>query len=298
MSKTLMRRPRADPGTGACALALLILAGCGGGGEAGVVPDHGTSTNKPMVCLGPCVDSSTLSAGQMEAHFYIVDDGNRTQAQGGFFAGFSVGYNVELEGDPLYFVRGTNAVQMGLPVNDFDNTFGIVFIPLGQPYLYDFPSNPTDAVTGQFELRRASGQVYTSTVTLPAPFRITSPADNTVVSRASDAVALQLDSAQPDATWTVENANCTDTTGMHWTHAGGSTASLFSTADGRSVVFHAADYISTLQFTTDTGATPVLTNCVLKLQATLTNGGTLANGFMPASSISGIQLRTLSLTVR
>ena len=293
MTDTAIVRPVAGLALGACALAILALAGCGGGGESGTVNDHGrTSTTQHLECLSTCYESDTLATGGMVADFYIVDDGTRTQAQAGFHTGLTLGYNVELEGDTLYFVRDGMATQMGLPV---DNR---AIFP-ASPYLFDFAQRATAAVTGRFELRRAA-QVYASSVTLPAPFNITSPRDGSVYSKASNAVDIQLDSARPEAAWAVVHADCRDTGDQLWVQAGGNApSSMFTSADGRSVQFHAADYMASLQFTdTTTGAVASLKSCNFTLQATVTNGGTMADGFRAGSSISGLQMRTLKISLR
>ena len=292
--KTMLRRRLAGLEAGACALAILTLAGCGGGGEAGTIHDHCTSTTERMTCAATCVPSDTLSAGQMEAHFYLEDDGTRTQAQAGFFHGFSVGYNVELGDEPLYFVRGTDSEAMALPLG-YSASSGD---PLGDPYLYDFAQRATAPVAAQFQLHHA-GQVYVSSVTLPAPFNINSPANGTTYSKASAVVPIQLDSAQPQASWDVANANCKATDGTTWVDGGNDGASYFSTVDGRSVQFRAADYMASLKFTnTSTGAVAALVSCNITLQATVTSGGTMADGFEAGSSISGLQLRKVQIALK
>lgn len=293
MNKTIASRRRAGLQASACALAILSLAGCGGG-EAGTIPDHGTSTSEHMNCLTTCIAADTLSAGQMEAHFYLEDDGTRTQAQAGFFSGFTIGYNVELGAEPLYFVRGTDARRMALPL--VGN--GQAGAPIGDPYIYDFARRATAAVAAQFELHHA-GQVYTSSVTLPAPFAIGSPGNGSTYGRTSSVVPILLDAARPEATWDVANANCSATDGTTWVSGGGDGTPYFSTADGRSVQFRASDYMAALRFTnTTTGAVATLTSCNITLQATVTSGGTMADGFRAGSSISGLQLRKVQITLR
>ena len=45
-------------------------------------------------------------------HFTLVDNGRKTQAQAGFIDGFTLGYNVELDGDSLYYVQDGVATQI------------------------------------------------------------------------------------------------------------------------------------------------------------------------------------------
>ncbi len=296
MTKIQLRRRHAGLAASACALALLALAGCGGGTTAGVVNDKGTSTTLRMSCTGPCVESDTLSTGQMEAHFTVVDNGRKAQAQAGFFDGFTLGYNVELEGDTLYYVQGGVATRMGLPISPGAGIKVHDAAPFS-PYVMDFPQLPAAPVAGQFELRRA-GQTFTSQTSLPAPFNIVSPADGSTVSKSSNAVALQLDAALPQATWTVENSQCRDTSNVLHVQAGNGSLPAFSTDDGRSVLFHAADYMASLQFKDANGNPLALTSCVFVLQAAVTNGGTLADGFETGSSISAVQLRQLTVSAR
>jgi hypothetical protein len=296
MTTTMLRRRHAGLAASACALATLTLAACGGGTDAGVVPDQGSSTSLHMTCTGDCVPSDTLPAGQMEAHFTIVDNGKKAQAQAGIFDGFTLGYNVELHGDALFFVRGTDVQQMGLPISpgaDIKVHDAAAF----SPYILDFAQLPTAPVDAQFELRRA-GQTYISHVTLPAPFAITSPTGAITVSKASNAVPLQLDSALPQATWTVENSQCRDTSNVPHVQIGNGNISAFSSDDGRSWQFHAADYMASLPFTDVNGARLPLASCVFTLQAAVTTGGTLADGFQTGSSVSGVQLRQVSVTAR
>ncbi len=296
MFKTIQRRRHAGLAASACALATLTLAACGGGTDAGVVRDKGVSTTLRMSCTGTCVQSNTLSTGQMEAHFTIVDNGRKAQAQAGFFDGFTLGYNVELNGDTLYFVQGGVATQMGLPISPSAGIKVHDAAPFS-PYVMDFPQLPSTEIAAQFELRRA-GQTYTSQVSLPAPFSIVSPADDTTVSKASNAVPIQLDSALPQATWTVENAQCRDTSNVLHEQVGNGVVSAFSTSDGRSVQFHAADFMASLPFNDANGARLPLASCVLILQAAVTDGGTLADGFETGSSVSGVQLRQVTITAR
>jgi hypothetical protein len=274
---------------------LALLAGCGGG-NGGVIPDNaGTSATNVMQCTDTCIESDTLAPGKMEAHFYLVDDGSRLQAQAGFFSGFSIGYNVELQGDVLNYLQGTSTTRMALANQDPNAFFSTLGLP-GSPYLADVPSLPTAAVTGQFQLVRAA-QTLTSEVTLPAPFRITTPSNNATVSKATGSVAIQLDSAQPGAAWQV-SAICTDTGGTDYGQAGGAGSSLFTTADGREVSFDLASYEASLQFTQQNGTPAVITHCIVTFQATVTNDGTVADGFQSGSAASGIQLRTVSIDVK
>jgi hypothetical protein len=296
MTKIQLRRRDAGLAASACTLALLALAGCGGGTDAGVVRDQGTSTSLHMTCIDTCVQSNTLGAGQMEAHFTIVDNGEKAQAQAGFFDGFSVGYNVELDGDTLYFVQGGIATQMGLPISPGAG-IKVHDAAAFSPYVMDFPQVPAGAVAGQFELRRA-GQSFTSQTSLPAPFKIVSPADNTTVSKASNAVALELDAALPQAAWTVEHSQCRDTGNVLHVQVGNGSISAFSTDDGRSVQFHAADFMASLQFKDANGTPLTLASCIFVLQAAVTNGGTLADGFATGSSVSAVQLRQLTVSAR
>jgi hypothetical protein len=296
MFKIQLRRRHAGLAASACALAVLALAGCGGGTDAGVVRDKGTSTSLHMSCTGACVQSDTLTAGQMEAHFTVVDNGKKAQAQAGFFDGFTLGYNVELEGDTLYFVQGGVATQMGLPISPGAGIKVHDAAPFS-PYVMDFPQVPATAVSMQFELRRA-GQTLTSQTSLPAPFNIVSPADNTTVSKASNAVALQLDAALPQAAWTVEHSQCRDTSNVPHVQIGNGSVSAFSTDDGRNVQFHAADFMASLQFKDANGNPLALASCDFVLQAAVTNGGTLADGFEMGSSVSAVQLRQVTVLAR
>jgi hypothetical protein len=296
MFKTMLHRRHAGLAASACTLAILTLAGCGGGTDAGVVPDKGTSTSLHMSCLSTCVQSNTLSTGQMEAHFTVVDNGRKAQAQAGIFDGFTLGYNVELNEDTLYFVQSGGATRMGLPISPGAGIKVHDAAPFS-PYVMDFPQLPATSVDGQFELRR-SGQTYVSHVSLPAPFAITSPGDDTTVSKSANAVPIQLDSAQPQATWTVENSQCRDTSNVLHVQAGNGIVSPFSTVDGRSVQFHAADYMASLQFADANGVPLPLASCVFILQAAVTNGGTLADGFETGSSVSGVQLRQVTITAK
>ncbi|MFL6696744.1 MAG: hypothetical protein ACJ8GJ_06220 [Vitreoscilla sp.] len=296
MSKITLRRRHATLAASASTLAILLLAGCGGGTDGGVVPDKGTSTSLRMSCLSTCVQSDTASTGQMEAHFTLVDNGKKAQAQAGFFDGFTVGYNVELNGDSLYFVQGGVATRMGLPISPGAGIKVHDALPFS-PYVMDFPQLPATEVAGQFELRRA-GQTYVSQASLPPPFSIVAPADNTTVSKSSNAVPLQLDSAQPQATWTVENSQCRDTSNVLHVQVGNGIISAFSTDDGRSVQFHAADFMASLQFDDANGARLPLASCVFILQAAVTHGGTLADGFAIGSSVSGVQLRQVTVTAK
>ncbi len=296
MTTTSLRRPRA--GLAALALAgasLPWLAACGGG-DNGVVADHsGTSSTVRMSCTGACVESDTLSPGQIEAHFYIVDDGSRAQAQAGFFNGFSIGYNVELEGDVVNFVQGSSSTRMALPQPGSD-AFANLFDLTDSPYLADF-ALPSGAITGQFQMVRAT-QTLTSTVTLPAPFRITAPGNNATESKASDAVTIQLDAAQPDVAWDIRGASCVDTAGVTWSLSAASSGTYFSTADSRSFSFDAARYFASLKPVQSDGSVATLSSCAVTIHATLTNNGTVANGFRAGSSISAIQLRSLVLNLR
>lgn len=299
MPKMTVRRPRAGLVALACASAPLlgVLAGCGGGGDNGIIPDNaGTSSTVRMNCTSQCIESDTLTPGQMEAHFYIVDDGSRAQAQAGFFSGFSLGYNVELEGDVLNFAQGSSSTRMALPKGDNSQFFDTLRLP-GNPYLADFSNLPTGEVTGQFQMVRAT-QTLTSTVTLPSPFRITAPGNNATSSKSSDAVTIQLDSVQPNATWEVRSASCVDTTGATWSTSTGGTAQFFSTTDSRSFLFDAAGYFDSLVLTRSDGTVAVLSSCAATVQATVTNNGTVADGFKAGSAISGIQLRTVTLNLR
>ena len=295
MIETIAGRRVAGFRAGACALAIVALAGCGGGGEAGTVNDHGTSTTQRMNCASACVESDTLSAGQMQAQFYLEDDGTRTQAEGGFFSGITIGYNVELHGDALYFVHGTVASQMGLP----KASGGAAMADLGSPYLYDLPQRATAPLAGQFELHHA-GQVYTSSTTLPAPFSIVSPTAGAVYSKASDAIPIQLDAARPEATWLVDAIDCRTSNNQSWVGGGaGWDPAFFTTDDGRSVQFHAATYMARLQqLFAQAGGTGTLTSCNLTLKASVTNGGTTADGLAAGSSISGLQLRKVKISVK
>jgi hypothetical protein len=301
MTQMISDRPRAGFIALACALApvLAALAGCGGG-DGGVVADpKGTSASVQLECTIKCVDSDTLSTGQMEAHFYIVDDGTRTQAQAGFFHGFAIGYDVELTGgDVVNFIQGSTSTPMELEDN-MTNAFGDTLSLPGDPYLVDIKALPTAAVSGQFQLVRPT-QTLTSSVTLPAPFNITAPGNNATSSKTSDAVVLQLDAAHPDVAWEAPAATCIDNTGATWDSGGGGsgTSVYFATADSRSFTFDAARYMADLVFKRTDGTIAVIDSCAVTLKALRTNEGTLADGFATGSDVSAIQLRTVKINLK
>lgn len=298
MMKT-RRRPLAGRFALACLAAPLLaaIAGCGGG-ENGTVDDSaGTSTTQSMNCTVACKQSDTLASDTLEAHFYVVDDGSRTQAQVGFFSGITIGYNVELRGDVVNFVQGTTTTRMALAKaaptsNAFFSTLGLP----GNPYLADFSTMPTAAVTGEFRMVRAT-QTLSSSVVLPAPFRITAPGNNATSSKTSDAVTIQLDSAQPNVAWQAGTV-CTDTTGTTHVQTASGAAAYFTTADSRNFSFDAARFVAGLQYTDANGGAATIASCTMTLKALVTNDGTLAEGLGTGSAISGIQLRTVVLNLK
>lgn len=270
------------------------LASCGGG----VVPDPGgTSPDVRLQCgSGACVPSDTLDTSRITALMYVVDDGTRTQAQAGFNTDGSIFHNVELEGDTLWFVGGGTSQRM-LLAREGAWDFFLNLLTLGQPYLADIAPQPTAARAYEFQLRRAGGTV-SSTVTLPAPFDISSPGSNQIYAIGSTSVPVVVTSPLATGNFSTTFV-CTDANGNQTSNRvpdGQSFTQL--DASGQSFRFNVQAFLATLEWDQDVAPPAPATRCDVTLFAVASNAGTLSPQFHAFSVLQATQTRNVRFSLR
>ncbi|HEX7638586.1 MAG TPA: hypothetical protein VF457_09330 [Burkholderiaceae bacterium] len=285
------RRPRLST---LALVASAALAGCGGG----VVPDPGgTSPDVPLNCYGTeCVPSDTLPTSAITAMMFVVDDGTRTQAQAGFNTDGSIFHNVELQGDELDFVDGATVTRMALARQGAWDFFGNL-LTLGQPYLADISPQPATARDYAFRLVRAGGTL-TSTVTLPAPFDITAPANNSAYAPSTTTIPVTLDAPEPVGDFST-TFTCTDSNGNQ-TGTRNASGSPFSATDGsgEAYAFSVPTFLASLDWSAATLPVGTVRSCNVTIHVLQVQPGSLAPGFHAFSVIQATQTRQVQVTLR
>ena len=278
----------------AAVLAAAALASCGGG----VVPDPGgTSPDVRLQCgNSPCVPSDTLDTSRITALMYVVDDGTRTQAQAGFNTDGSIFHNVELEGDTLWLVNGGTSQRMLLAREGAWDFFQNL-LTLGQPYLADIAPQPTTAQTYDFQLRRSGGTV-SSTVTLPAPFDISSPGSNQVYAIGSTSVPVTVTSPLSTGNFST-GFTCTDANGNQTSNRVPDGQSFTQLDDaGESFRFNVQAFLASLEWDQDVAPAAPVTRCDITLLAVASNFGTLSTAFHAFSVLQATQTRSVRFSLR
>jgi hypothetical protein len=270
-----------------------VAASCGGG----VVPDPGgTSPEVRLNCAGACVPSDTLSTSAITALMYVVDDGARTQAQAGFNTDGSIFHNVELRGDTLWLVDGSQQARMALSLEGAWD-FLLDLLTLGQPYLADISPQPTTARTYQFQLRRAGGTV-TSEVTLPAPFTFATPGGGQVFPLA--AAALPIAVTRPLALGAFGTTFvCTDANGNQTSNRVPDGQSFSQVdASGVNFQFNVQAFLASLEWDQDSFPPAPVASCDVTLRAIDSVPGTLAPDFHAFSILQATQTRSVQIRLR
>jgi hypothetical protein len=282
------------PAAGLAALALAAaLSSCGGG----VVPDPGgTSPDVRLNCGGACVPSDTISTSAITAFMYVVDDGTRTQAQAGFNTDGSIFHNVELEGDTLWFVDGSQQTRMALS-REGAWDFLLDLLTLGQPYLADIAPQPSTARPYQFQLRR-SGTTVTSSVTLPAPFTFATPGSGQVASIAAAAVPITVTRPLDVGAFSTTFV-CTDGNGNQTSNRVPDGQSFSQTdASGANFQFNVQAFLASLEWDQDSFPPAAVARCDVTLRAIDSVPGTLAPDFHAFSILQATQTRSVQIHLR
>ncbi|HEX7689690.1 MAG TPA: hypothetical protein VF453_18435 [Burkholderiaceae bacterium] len=275
--------------------AAALAAGCGGS----VVDDPGgTNAAVRLNCLGQaCIASDTLPTSRITAMLYVVDDGNRTQAQAGFNTDGSITHNVELEGDELDFVDGSRRTRMALSLAGAFDFFGDL-LTLGQPYLADVSPQPAAARDYAFELVRADGTLR-STVTLPAPFDIAAPSANARYPITTGTVPVTLTAPEPRndlfATYTCVDSNGNQSTTSATATGGGAFSATDAT--GLHYAFSVPAMLATISFAGGSAPPGTVRSCNVTIHVVDTMPGLLAPGFHPFSIIEATQTRQVQITL-
>ena len=143
-------------------LLVASLAACGGGGgDMPFADPNGTSTTQHLTCTSTCTESDTQPSSALHVEYFVLDDGQRAQAQAGFSTHpVILNYNVELEGDVQDVIHGGTTQRLALPrPGNLPWDFQI----LTPPYLADLASAKSGTTDFTFQLTRSTGcLLYTS----------------------------------------------------------------------------------------------------------------------------------------
>jgi hypothetical protein len=185
------------------------LAACGGG-----IQESGNGSADRLTCATTCKSSSSLASNQIRPAFVVVSDGARVQAQAGFSSGSDLRFNVEIDGtDSLRLNTAQGTQNFRIPATSFPTIIVDALRTLiagATPYLSEV-NTAAGASPLNFEFVRNT-TVLASTVELPAPFQIASPADGATLALTARILPVRLSGA---ATATVNGVtlNCTDVNG-------------------------------------------------------------------------------------
>lgn len=273
------------------------FAGCGGG----VTDDsHGAAAH--LTCAKQCTPSSSLKTEQIRPSFAIVGNGQKVQAQAGFNTGNDPRFNVELDGDDeLRLVTPQGTQKFHIPASSIETVVvdALKTLLIGAtPYLSEVtPAQGTMPV--QFQLVRGT-TVYTSAVTLPAPFQITAPVAGAVLPLTTRTLSVRLTSTS--ATADIANAatlNCTDVNGNT---ASGQPAlavvqgSQATDVNGTAYVLDLGTALDGLSFTT-THPRGAVAACDVNLGVTVEVNGQ-ADAAFNNPRVFAQQIRSVRLTLR
>lgn len=191
------------------AVLLSTLAACGGG-----IEEDGNGQVDRLVCATACKPSSSLPTNQIRPSFVVVSDGSRVQAQAGFSSGSDLRFNVEIDGSDSLRLDTTQGSQgFHIPAGSISTIVVDALRTLvtgATPYLSEV--NPAaGAEPMQFQFVRG-GTVHTSSIKLPAPYQIVSPANGATVAVTARALSIRLTSVAA-ATINGASFDCTDANG-------------------------------------------------------------------------------------
>ena len=276
-------------------LLCAVLTACGGGGGDAPYPDpNGTSQAQHLSCTSACIESDTQSSSALYVEYFVLDDGQRAQAQAGFSTHpIILNYNVELNGDVQNVMVGGTTKALELPVSanqpwDFE-----LQTP---PYLADIPSAKSGSTDFSFQLVR-SGGTLTSSVTLPPPFTLSAPAG----SLGEQSVPLTLSGVAGTPSLQVYTYTCTGMNGFTKTQSGSAQAAgpLFTRVDDGDWLFNVPNFVATANAALSAASPSATTarSCSVKIDARVTNNGTLAPGFGSTSTITAYQTRQITLAL-
>ncbi|MBK1711866.1 hypothetical protein CKO43_03605 [Rubrivivax gelatinosus] len=145
----------------------------------------------------------------------VVGDGKRVQAQAGFSSGSDLRFNVEIDGsDSLRLVTPKGTQGFHIPAGDVTTVIGDALFTLiagAKPYLSEVDP-PSGAAPMQFQFIRGSTTLVSS-VELPAPFKITSPASGTTLAITARTLPVRLTATAPATKHETTTFNCTDVNG-------------------------------------------------------------------------------------
>jgi len=188
---------------------LSTLAACGGG-----LQDDSNPPVDRLICATSCKSSSALATTDMRPSFAVVSDGAQVQAQAGFSSGSDLRFNVEIDGsDQLVLATPQGTQPFHIPGGNLGTIIIDAFTVLitgAKPYLSEATlSGGAQAMQFQF-VRGAT--VLTSSVVLPAPYQITSPANGATIPVTARSLSVALTTTDAVNTHT-GNFNCTDVNG-------------------------------------------------------------------------------------
>ena len=283
----------------ACSAALLstLAAACGGGLE-----NDGNGTRDRLLCATTCQSSSSLAPSQIRASYAIVGEGSRVQAQAGFSSGSDIRFNVELDGGDslrLSTAQGTQDFHIpaiaGVPAILIEAMR--LLVAGATPYLSEV-TPPSGEASMQFLFTRGA-TTYTSSVRLPAPYQILSPASGTTLSIGDRTLQIRLSSATA-ATLNLATFSCTDVNGN--TATGSSTLDVVpgsQSSDGSGVSYALAvgAGIDTLTFST-TNPRGAVSRCDVTIKTTIDAQGQMDARFSSGSQIFAQQIRSVQVTMR
>lgn len=199
------RSARVLPG----AVFVSALAACGGG-----IQEDSQGEADRLVCATTCKPSSTLATSEIRPSFAVVSDGTRVQAQAAFSSGGDFRFNVEVDGSDSLRLRTSQGTQgFHIPGSNLVTVFADVLRTLvagATPYLSEV-SPSAAAASMQFEFVRGT-TVHASSVQLPAPYQILSPANGATLAISTRTLQVSLTSPVA-AIFNNASFNCADANG-------------------------------------------------------------------------------------
>lgn len=285
----------ARPARAVAGVALVgALAACGGG----VVDDNGEADH--LVCATGCKPSSSLKTNELRAYFAVVGDGSSVQAQAGFSTGSDLRFNVEIDGgDSLRLVTPKGSQGFHIPGGDITTLLGDALITLitgAKPYVSKI--DPSSGVTPlRFEFVRGT-TTEVSTVELPAPFDILSPASRTTLPITQRTLPIRLSAAEVGSSH-YASIDCTDVNGNKGSGSPGLgvvSGSLASDASGVSYSLDLGKAIDGLSFSS-TYPRGAVARCDVKLQVVVQRVGQADPAFASAE-VYAKQARSVSIALR
>ncbi|TCO97694.1 hypothetical protein [Rubrivivax gelatinosus] len=272
-----------------------VLAACGGG----VVDDNDGEADH-LVCATGCKPSSSLASNEIRAYFAVLDDGSSVQAQAGFSAGSDPRFNVEIDGnDRLQLVTPKGTQDFHIPAGNVATVIGDALLTLitgAKPYVSKIDP-PSAATPLRFEFVRGTTTLVSS-VELPAPFKILSPASRSTLPLAQRTLPIRLSATEVG--WShYTSIDCTDVNGNKGSGTPGLDVVAGSFTRDSSGVSYSLDLGAAIDGLSYSTVHPrgAVARCDVDLQVVVLRQG-LTDPAFASAQVYGKQARSISIALR